>query len=80
MEGYTKERRRQIVCKKKGRRLRFDQCRTMHHKRRNSLAFYVANSEEYLIRGVSAAEKINTRETITSVKFKKQTAKELKEK
>ena len=46
----------------------------------NSLGFYVANSEENLIRGVSAAETINTRETITSVEFKKQKAKELKEK
>ena len=33
----------------------------------NSLKFYVANSEENLIRGVSAAETINTRETISSV-------------
>ena len=47
---------------------------------KNSLGFYVANSEEKLIRGVSAAETINTRETIASVKFKKQKAKELKEK
>ena len=46
----------------------------------NSLGFYVANSEENLIRGVSATETINTRETITSVEFKKQKAKELKEK
>ena len=46
----------------------------------NSLGFYVANSEENLIRGVSAAETINTRETITSVEFKKEKAKELKEK
>ena len=46
----------------------------------NSSGFYVANSEENLIRGVSAAEIINTRETITSVEFKKQKAKELKEK
>ena len=46
----------------------------------NSLGFYVANSEENLIRGVSAAETINTRETITSVGFMKQKAKELKEK
>ena len=29
----------------------------------NSLGFYVANSEENLIIGVSAAETINTRET-----------------
>ena len=46
----------------------------------NSLEFYVASSEENLIRGVSTAETINTRETITSVEFKKQKAKELKEK
>ena len=46
----------------------------------NSLGLYVANSEENLVRGISAAETVNTRETITSVKFKKQKAKELKEK
>ena len=46
----------------------------------NSLVFYVANSEENLIRGASAAETINTRETIKSVELKKQKAKELKEK
>ena len=46
----------------------------------NSLGFYVANSEEKLIKGVSAAETINTRDTITSEEFKKQKAKELKEK
>ena len=46
----------------------------------NSLRFYVANSEENLIRGVSTAETINARETITSVEFKKQREKELKEK
>ena len=38
----------------------------------NSLGFYVSNSEENLIRGVSAAETINARETITSAEFKKQ--------
>ena len=46
----------------------------------NRLGFYVANSEENLLRGVSAAETINTRETISSVEFKRQKAKELKEK
>ena len=46
----------------------------------NNLWFYVANLEENLIRGVSAADTINTRETTTSVEFKKQKAKELKEK
>ena len=43
----------------------------------NSFRFYVGNSEENLIRGVSV---INIRETISSVEFKKQKAKELKEK
>ena len=46
----------------------------------NSLGFCVANSEENLIRGVSATQTINTRDTIMSVEFKKQKAKELKEK
>ena len=46
----------------------------------NSFVFYVANWEGNLIRGVSVAETINTRETITSVEFQKQKAKELKEK
>ena len=46
----------------------------------NSLGFYVANSEENLIRGLSAAETISTRETIMSVEFKKEKAKKLKEK
>ena len=46
----------------------------------SSLGFYVANLEENLIRGVLTAEEINTRDTITSVEFKKQREKELKEK
>ena len=46
----------------------------------NTLGFYVANSEENLIRRVSAAETINLRETLTSVEYKKHKAKELKEK
>ena len=46
----------------------------------NSLGFLVTNSNKNLIRGVSAAETINTRETKTIVKFKKQKAKKLKEK
>ena len=41
----------------------------------NSLGSYTANSEENLIRGVLATETINTRETITSVEFKKQKGK-----
>ena len=46
----------------------------------NSLWFYVGNLEEDLIRGVLAAETINTRETIMNVEFNKQKSKELKEK
>ena len=45
-----------------------------------SLRSDVANSEENLIREVLTAETINKRETITSVEFKNQKAKELKEK
>ena len=45
----------------------------------NSLEFSVANLEENIIGVVLAAEAINTRETITSVEFKKQKAKELKQ-
>ena len=41
-------------------------------KEENSLGFYVANSEETLIRGVLTAETFNTRKTLTSVEFKKQ--------
>ena len=39
-------------------------------KEENSSGFYVTNLEESLIRVVSTADKINTRETITSVEFK----------
>ena len=46
----------------------------------NTVGFYVANSEKNLTRGVSVAETINKRETITSVEFKKQKVKELKKK
>ena len=46
----------------------------------NSLGFYVANSEENLIRGVAAAEIINTEDTVMSGEFKKQKAQELKQK
>ena len=46
----------------------------------NSLGFYVANLEENFIGGVLTAEASNTKESITSAEFKKQKAKELKEK
>ena len=45
----------------------------------NSLGFYVVNSEENLIRGVSAAKTINTEDILTSGEFKKQIAQELKQ-
>ena len=46
----------------------------------NSSGFYVANSEENLIRAVAAAEIINTEDTVMSGEFKKQKAQELKQK
>ena len=49
-------------------------------EKEKGLGFHVAYSKENLIREVSAAEAINTRETITSVEFKKQEVNELKEK
>ena len=45
----------------------------------NSLGFYVVNSEENLIRGVSAPETINTEDVLTSGEFKNQRAQELKQ-
>ena len=45
----------------------------------NSLGFYVANSEKNLIRGVAAAETINTEDTVMSGECKKQKAQELKQ-
>ena len=39
---------------------------------KNSLGFYVSNSEENLIRGVAAAETINTEDTATRGEFKRQ--------
>ena len=38
----------------------------------DSLSFYIANSEENLVKGVAAAETINTEDTVTSGEFKKQ--------
>ena len=35
-------------------------------KEKNSLSFYAATSSEYLIRGIAAAETINTEGTVTS--------------
>ena len=57
---------RLYVKRKKGGRssISVEQC---VREEENNLGFYVANSKENLIRGVSVAETINTRETITSV-------------
>ena len=44
----------------------------------NSLVFYVAKSEVNLIKGVAAAETINTGDTVTRREFKKQKAQQLK--
>ena len=45
----------------------------------NSLGFYVANSEELLIRGVCASETIQTEETMEKEEFKRRLAEELKQ-
>ena len=45
----------------------------------NSLGFYVAHSEENLIKGVYAAETINAEDTLTNGEFKKQIEQELKQ-
>ena len=45
----------------------------------NSLGFYVANPEENLIKGVYAAETINTEDTLSSGEFKKQIEQERKQ-
>ena len=44
----------------------------------NILGFYVVNPEENLMRGVAAAETVNTEDTVNSGEFKKQKARELK--
>ena len=46
----------------------------------NSLGFYVAKSEENLIKRVAAADIINTEDTVKGGEFKKQKAQELKQK
>ena len=44
----------------------------------NIFGFYVVNPEENLMRGVAAAETVNTEDTVNSGEFKKQKARELK--
>ena len=46
----------------------------------NSLGFYVANSEEMLIRGVCASRTIRTDETVEKAEFKRSRAQKLKQK
>ena len=50
-----------------------------NREEKNSLGFYVVNSEENLIEEVAAAETINAEEPVTSGEFKKQRAQELKQ-
>ena len=45
----------------------------------NFFGFYVANSQENLVREVAAAETINTEDTVTSGEFEKQKTQELKQ-
>ena len=47
-------------------------------EKKNSLGFYIFNSEENLIRGVAEAAIINTEDTVSSGEFKKQKGQELK--
>ena len=63
--------RRKIECEKKEGDRGLISAETWIREDENSLGFCVANSEENLIIGVSTAETINTRKTITSVEFKK---------
>ena len=54
-----------------GRGLMSVEC-CVREEEENSLGFYVANSEEILIKGVYAVETINTEDALTSGEFKKQ--------
>ena len=45
----------------------------------NSLGFYVSNSEENHIKGLAAANPINTEDNVTSGEFKNPKAQELKQ-
>ena len=63
--------------KEKGRGLmRVESC---VREEENSLGFYVANSEENLIKGVSAAKTINMEDTLRSREFKNQIEQERKQ-
>ena len=70
----------QNIYEKEGRRSWPYQCGTMRKRRRNSLGFYAANSEELLIRGVSASGTIQTEGTMEKEEFKRRKQEELKQK
>ena len=63
-----------IKRKEGGRGLKSVECCVRDEE--NSLGFYVANSEENLIKGVYAAETINTEDTVSSGEFKKKIGQE----
>ncbi|XP_068713273.1 uncharacterized protein [Montipora capricornis] len=63
-----------IKRKEGGRGLKSVECCV--RKEENSLGFCVANSEENLIKGVYAAETINTEDTVSSGEFKKKIGQE----
>ena len=48
-------------------------------EKRKKVSCYVFNSEKNFIRRVAAAETINTEDTVTSKKIRKQKAQELKQ-
>ena len=48
-------------------------------KRKIVSVYYVANSEENLIRGIVTDETINTEDTVTNLEFKKQQVQEFKQ-
>ena len=60
-------------------RQRSYECRALRQRKENSFCFYVANSEENLIRGVAAAETSNTEGIVMSGEFKKQKLQKLKQ-
>ena len=68
---------RQILNKEEREKQKSDECE-MLREQESSLSFYVTNSEENLIRGVVATEKLNTEDNVACGEFRKQKAQELK--
>ena len=56
-----------LIWKEGGRGLMIVECCVREEE--NTLGFYVGNSEENLIKGVYAAETINTEDTVSSGEF-----------